>query len=382
MFHWLGNLWWRWQNHRLLKTVSLAVCDQYAQLSDEGWDPAACHAYLRQVTTNDPQQIFQNVHLVGSDQYVDMLMADRESAAVKLDLIVNQHLQATIDQGNFLQLTGDRYRLAHALAPSSRFFTYFRELVVEAYPTAMSLKIDPLGRKLHLFRCYLDRMAINFIREYQHDQLPTSLSDYDRLLHYCHDHQLELDYQTGANYHNRYHQAFAYPQNMKLQLMKDSARSQYNDARMIEFIVNIASGSFVSEWNVYQKGADGAVDAAPDHYSKAELYQVSNTESFNYGVPYGVYHVPARYRGTHRRLDINQPQDSDIRHEAKKYWIYPHDYDHHGDFTELVKDGGDADVQAWRAVPVEQRASVYQQFLLYLQTFHRANHGIKNFLDN
>lgn len=94
------------------------------------------------------------------------------------------------------------------------------------------------------------------------------------------------------------------------------------------------------------------IDADPKHYSVDELYQVANTDSFNYGVPKGVYQVPATYRGTHRYLDIHQPANSRIWRAAKDYWQYPHDYDRGGNFAELIKDGGDVDVRTWRSVPV------------------------------
>ena len=381
MFNHLINLWCYWQNRCLLRHADETLWHQYRQLITEGWDQSACHAYLlRAQVTADLDGLFQSVHVVGSDPYTDMLKVSRQTPAAKLNLMLNRHLQTTIDEYGFLQLNESNYQLAEMLSPQSAFFPYLRDLVVAAYPTPMGLKIDALGRQMHLFRCYLDRLVINFIRHYRHDAMPANASDYDRLLQYCQDHEIDLDYQTGANFHNRYHDDFDYPHNMKVQLMRDSMASQLNDARMIEFIVDIDSGRFVSEWNVYRQLADGRIDANPAHYSLAELQEVANTESFNYGIPYGVYHVPAGYRGSHRRLDVEQPRDSDIRRQSKQYWVYPHDYDQGGPFAEIVAAGDDADVTAWRDVPAKERPQVYGDFVNFLKAHTGNNPGMRLFL--
>lgn len=382
VFSRLINCWRYLQNRHLLWHAGTEQRQQYEQLCAEGWDQSACHAYLLTVTNalTSPTRLFQSIHVVGSLAYTNMLKATRQTPAAKLNMMLNRHLQAQIDEYGFLQLTSSNYQLASLLSPKSPFFPYIRDLVVAAYPTPMGLKIDVLGREIHLFRCFLDRMVINFIRHYRSNELPANVTDYDRLLQYCRDNTIALDYQTGANFHNRYHGAFDYPHNMKVQLMRDSQANQLNDARMIEFIVDIDSGNFVSEWNVYHEQADGSVDADPTHYSWDELREVADTESFNYGIPYGVYHVPARCRGTHRHLDVDQPRDSEIRRQAKQYWVYPHDYDRGGKFAEIVAAGGDADVTAWRGVLLADRPMVYADFVDYLQNHPGINPGIRAFL--
>ena len=161
---------------------------------------------------------------------------------------------------------------------------------------------------------------------------------------------------------------------MKVQLMHDSQAKRYNYARMIEFIVDIDTGQFVSEWNVYHETITGTVDTDPMHYSITDLHEVADTESFNYGVPYGQYHVPARYRETHQQLDVQQPVNSAIRQRAKKYWRYPRDY------ADVVKNAQDA--QVWRSIRPHDRQAVYQQFVNYLQVHHVTNQGIKKYLEN
>lgn len=180
---------------------------------------------------------------VGSSLYVAMLQRSGLKAHQQLALIAERHLQAVIDKKGFLQLQSHRFQLAE-LAPTSFFLAYFRD----AYHTPLGLRQDQLGHKVHLFRAYLDRQLIAFIRRYP---AKNEASDYDRLLQYCADQDLELDYQTGANYHNRYHGSFDYPHNMKVQLRRDSAKKRLNDTRMVEFIINITNGQFVSQWNVY-----------------------------------------------------------------------------------------------------------------------------------
>lgn len=97
-----------------------------------------------------------------------------------------------------------------------------------------------------MFRSYLDRTYIQFIREYNGKQhnLPKNATDYQRFLQYLKYNHLEADYQTGANYHNRALAGqFKYTENMKVQ---DSSKTKYNDARIVEYIFNIKTGQIVS----------------------------------------------------------------------------------------------------------------------------------------
>lgn len=348
--------WFRLLISNCLKTRPRRAAENRQLVADQ-WPAKARYYYLK--TDGKLADVYQ----VGSPLYVAMLRRSSLTARQQLSLIVELHLQAVIDEDGFLQLHGSRFQLAAELSPASFFLTYFRQLIIDTYPTPLGLRQDQLGHKIHLFRVYLDRQMIDFIRHYPADK---GASDYDRLLKYCADHQMELDYQTGANYHNRFHGSFRYPQNMKVQLRRDSTKKRFNDARMVEFIVNITSGQFISQWNVYRVGPTG-VDANPEHYSTDDFYQIANTESFNYGLPKGVYRIPPTYRGTHRYLDIKQPANSRLRRAAQDYWQYPHDYDHGGRFAELVKDGGKADVYSWRSVPVSHRQAVYDGFVADLQ---------------
>ena len=371
LLQWLHRWWCQLKVHQLLhRDSTLGTANR--QLRANGWSTSAIYYFLRH------QSQLDDAYQVGTPLYVAMLQNSDLTAHQQLALILDQHLQTSVDSTGFLQLDSHKFRLADDLTPQSFFYPYFRQLVVDAYSTPLGLGQDSLGLRVHLFRSYLDRQNINYLRHYPAAEGAT---DYQRLLKYCADHHLTLDYQTGANYHNRYHGHFDYPRNMKVQLMRDSNRQRYNNGRMIEFIIDLDGGHFVSQWNVYRITTDGRVDADPRHYSIAELYQVANTESFNYGLPKGVYQLPTAYRKTHRYLDINQPANSQIRRQAKKYWRYPHDYNHGGSFAEVVKDGGDKDVRCWRAIPQSRRQAVYDNFIADLRTGHHPNRGIAAYLN-
>lgn len=353
-------------NRRLDRQISI--------LAEQGWPGPARQVYQRalqqgHMTNRWLNATFRQAHLVGSNLYVEMLQASRLTARQQLTLILDHHLRARVDRNGFLQLTSHNYQLDPVLSPLSPFYAYFRQLVRDAYPGPLGLRADELGHRLHLFRAYLDRQAITYVRACQ-SHLPTNARDLDRLCQFACDHHLALDFRTAAAYHNRSRGPANFPQNMKVQLRRNSYARRTNPARMIEFIVNIDTGDFVSEWNVYRSRSDGAVDADPRHYTTADLYQVANTESFNYGIPHGGYFVWPRDRQSHRQLDIDQPPDSRIRARAKRYWKTPHPY------ADLVK--GPRDIQAWRRVPTNTRAQLYAAFVNNVQT--NPNRGINHFL--
>ena len=201
----------------------------------------------------------------------------------RLRMILNDEFAASVDQKDFLQIDPSYLKLE--ISPRSPFFVKFRQLVIDAYSTSRGLKEDELGRKIHLFRSYLDLFYLNYIRQY------SGQNDFQRLLNFAHRQKIRLDYETVSNYHNRTQNDVFYPRNMKVQLMRNSWRLRNNPARMIEFIINIDRGEFISEWNSYKVTTDGKVDSNPAHYSIAKLESIANTESFNYGIPHGNYFV-------------------------------------------------------------------------------------------
>lgn len=165
----------------------------------DGWDRAAIKAYLAYLgryTLKDaqsdqvtPQQkiksYWRSVHNVGSKIYTSLFNASRLKPYAKLNLLLNRQLGGYIDQNGFLQLPANRkYHLKAQISPTSSFFPAMRDTVVAAYKNnSKGLKEDSLGQELHLFRSYLDRSYLNYIRQYdglKHD-LPAEATDYQRL---------------------------------------------------------------------------------------------------------------------------------------------------------------------------------------------------------
>lgn len=133
---------------------------------------------------------------------------------------------------------------------------------------------------MFFFRYYLDRQAIYYIRSHYE-----GASDYEKLLAYGKENNIEFDYTTGSNYHNRFNpkDGFKRPYNMKVQVPQgNSAKGKdLNNARMVEFIVNLDTGEFDSQWDAYDKHklANGRYDSNPNNYFKDELREIANTES-------------------------------------------------------------------------------------------------------
>ena len=408
----IATFWHRWQAWRLQQAsqrylrrypvtaqanLPTTLATQLTTLRREGWDFAACRAYVTVLTNQQPapapaaqlDQAWRQLHRVGSDLYTTMLRASRLAPAAKLRLMLTGHLQAAVDPHGFLQLnaTGQAvYRFSAQLNPLCDFYPLVRQLVCQAYGRT-GLGRDALGHQLHCFRSYLDRAALAYLRAYPHPQ--PAATDYQRLLQFLADHQLRADYTTNASLHNRTAQPFTYPHNMKVQLTANDPAWRYNRGRMIELIVDLTSEQFVSEWNAYQhhRRANGQVDARGQGYQTAELAQIANTESFNYGIPHGAHHVPYPYRHTHQRLDVDHPQDPAIRRFAltgrlqaptgqiiikgQAAYRAPKTLAAGGNYVNIVSGGQVADLRAWQAVPADQRAIVYRRYVQWVKADRR-----------
>ena len=210
---------------------------------------------------------------------------------------------------------------------------------------------------MFFFRYYLDRQAIYYIRSHYE-----GANDYEKLLAYGKENNIEFDYTTGANYHNRFEKSdgFKRPYNMKVQVPQgNSAKGKdLNNARMVEFIVNLDTGEFDSQWDAYDKHklANGRYDSDPDHYSKDELKEIANTESFNYGPSKGENtDVSGIYVGKHGMLDVDGTPEPATRTEAKKLFHSEDDLGkenkrtgHIGQFIDIARGGGHEDFEAWK----------------------------------
>ncbi|KXT75470.1 hypothetical protein STRDD12_01281 [Streptococcus sp. DD12] len=297
---------------------------------------------------------------VGSPVYTNLFVWSNLSAKDKLALVMTQ-MKAEVDSHNFLQMGTDGYRFSSDLAPNGDFFTYFRKAVMDAYPTSKGLNADHLGLKVHLFRSYIDKQAIDYVRSHFKGK-----TDYEKLLAFAKKNKLTFDYTTGAVLHNRTQGDFTYTQHMKVQLPKSNTSGDYgtNNARFIEYIVDLKTGRFVSEWNVYRQLADGSYDSDPDHYAVADGADAANTESANYGLPKGLNNdVPAYLTRSHRYLDVTHPPDTVIRRKMTKVWRPAKLLSKGGRYADIVKKGGQSDYDEWNAVQDDQKEGRYGSFI-------------------
>ena len=389
-----------------IELLKQQLTEQVKEMSGTGewWDPAAVNAYLKHIikhTVDDAKNsnlslaqtisgYWNELHLVGSDLYTDVFEASKLDPMHKLKLMQDQ-LGSKVEEDDdnpyhFLQLNANgnaKYHLQGSINPLSKFFPVVRQTVIDAYgkkENGLDCKDDlkvgstPLGEVLHLFRSYLDRTYIQFIREYdgKNHNLPKDATDYQRLLQFLKDNHLKADYQTGANYHNRTLKGqYKYTENMKVQLTQDSKKEKNNDARMIEYIFNINTGQLVSEWNAYDKHMiNGKIDPNPADYTEKELYQIANTESFNYGVPKGKYELSDKYDTTHNKLDIHHPQDPALRDAATDKYVSERDVDDKkksGNYVNIVGAGGEKDVEAWNKIPDKEKPKKYQGYVKWIK---------------
>ena len=266
----------------------------------DGWDKDAIKGYVKGVSkrTADAKTgselnarrdaLYAETKEIGSDIYTEMYAASKLDSKAKIELVLKQ-LGAETDGNQFMHLTSKTHKISENLPPHGDFNMYFRRDVVKAFGDKhlnslsgekltdkerkeelkkISQKEIALRQQVHFFRYYLDRQAIYYIRNHYE-----GANDYEKLLAYGKENNIEFDYTTGSNYHNRFtpKDGFKRPYNMKVQVPKgNSAKGKdLNNARMVEFIVNLDTGEFESQWDAYDKHklADGSYDSDPSVYS-------------------------------------------------------------------------------------------------------------------
>ena len=362
----------------------------------DGWDDEAVKNYINQVKSstaklqtgqefyNKRDELYAQTKEVGSDVYTGMYAASKMSSREKLELVL-KHLGAEVDEHNFMHLTSATHKFSDKMPPHGDFLMYFRKDVILTFKDK-SLKEDKsgLGQQIHLFRYYLDRQAIYYIRNNYE-----GASDYEKLLAYGEEQGLTFDYTTGANYHNRYDKdtdVFRRPYNMKVQVPQENTFDQENDfnnARMVEFIVNLETGEFETQWDAYDqhKLPNGRYDSNPEHYTYDELHEIANTESFNYGPSKG-HNKPNKgiYVGQHDRLDVTQPADSELRQKAKNIFKSEKDLGKKGgQYADIVKGGGHKDYEAWqertKGMSEDEKVAEYNKYKEYASGIKPSNRG-------
>lgn len=333
---------------------------------EAGWDLAAIKKWRKIIQKNSRNSsaadLMQQLKLIGSDSYTKLFCKSRLSPAEKLELVLQQ-MQAQIDQNGFLQLAGE-YRLAPDLPPHGRFLKLFRKTVRQTFlprglqPIYQNKSKNELAVKIHLFRSYLDRHNLMYVRKY----FPGN-TDWEKLQNYQQKAKVKFDYSTNARFHNRYlsNQRFTYPQNMKIQVTKWQ--------RMSEFIVNLQTGRFISEWDFYHTQKNGKINTALAEYPITAGAAVANTGSFNYGLPKGKYARILKFSHSHQLLDVKHPIDPQLRYHfnhplGQLYWKSPKSYgqDSKGGYADIVT-RGPIDFLAWQQVPLDCKEKIYQEFV-------------------
>lgn len=352
----------------------------------DGWDKDAIKGYVKSVSkrTADAKTgselnarrdvLYAETKEIGSDIYTEMYASSKLDSEAKVKLVLKQ-LGAETDGNQFMHLTSKTHKISENLPPHGDFNMYFRRDVVKAFGDKhLNYKEDLLRQQVHFFRYYLDRQAIYYIRSHYE-----GANDYEKLLAYGKENNIEFDYTTGSNYHNRFtpKDGFKRPYNMKVQVPQgNSAKGKdLNNARMVEFIVNLDTGEFESQWDAYDnhKLADGRYDSNPGKYSNEELREIANTESFNYGPSTGQNSdVTKFYEGKHGMLDVDGTPEPATRVRAKELFRYEKDLGkkdentgHVGQFADIVRKGNQ-DYETWqrntKGMSEEEKVEEYNKF--------------------
>ena len=369
----------------------------------DGWDKDAIKAYVKSVSkrTTDVKTaselnarrdaLYAETKEIGSDIYTEMYAASKLDSKAKIELVLMQ-LGAETDGNQFMHLTSKTHKISENLAPHGDFNMYFRRDVVKAFGDKhLNYKKDLLRQQVHFFRYYLDRQAIYYIRNHYE-----GATDYEKLLAYGKENNIEFDYTTGSNYHNRFNpkDGFKRPYNMKVQVPQgNSAKGKdLNNARMVEFIVNIDTSEFDSQWDAYDKHklADGSYNSDLSAYSDDEFREIANTESFNYGPSKGQNSdVTKFYKGKHGMLDVDGTPELATRSEAKKQFHSESDLGdvdkdtgHVGQFADIVRKGGHEDYEAWqrKTKGMSEKEEEYNKFKASLNGDASNNNGYSYYI--
>lgn len=364
----------------------------------DGWDKDAIKGYVRGVSKRTADiktgselnarrdALYAETKEIGSDIYTEMYASSKLDSKAKVTLVLKQ-LGAETDGNQFMHLTSKTHKISENLPPHGDFNMYFRRDVVKAFGNKnLNYQKDPLRQQVHFFRYYLDRQAIFYIRSHYE-----GANDYEKLLAYGKENNIEFDYTTGSNYHNRLEKSddFQRPYNMKVQVPKGNTAEgdDLNNARMVEFIVNMDTGEFDSQWDAYDKHKlpNGRYNSDPSVYSEDELREIANTESFNYGPSTGQNSdVTEFYKGKHDKLDMNTPEPA-TRARAKELFKYEldlgevdEDTGQKGQFADIVRKGHE-DYEAWqrntKGMSEEEKVEEYNKYKESMGGNKRNNHG-------
>lgn len=296
----------------------LVLQAQTEELSDTaGWDKRAVFAYLEAVDNKFGQfvrgyegeqitqeeyleqleRVYQSAHLIGSDVYTYMFESSQLKPKKKALLVIEQ-MGGYLDKNGMLQLSGgDEFYLG--MEPHSVFLEDYAQCVRDAYKKknkTFKRLDDPM---IHQFRMYIDKHNIEYVRNNFEGK-----TDYEKLRNYAKEFEFSLYYGEPSRHHNK-------------MLKEGTFDGQKHDKiltpnRLAEFIVDVETGEFVTEWDVLKKDEEEAVLSRESAYKKAresERKKVVDTESFNY--------APADYVEAHQMLDVLPASPS----KEKKFYL-------------------------------------------------------------
>lgn len=296
----------------------LVLQAQTEELSDTaGWDKRAVFAYLEAVDNKFGQfvrgyegeqitqeeyleqleRVYQSAHLIGSDVYTYMFESSQLKPKKKALLVIEQ-MGGYLDKNGMLQLSGgDEFYVG--MEPHSVFLEDYAQCVRDAYKKknkTFKRLDDPM---IHQFRMYIDKHNIEYVRNNFEGK-----TDYEKLRNYAKEFEFSLYYGEPSRHHNK-------------MLKEGTFDGQKHDKiltpnRLAEFIVDVETGEFVTEWDVLKKDEEEAVLSRESAYKKAresERKKVVDTESFNY--------APADYVEAHQMLDVLPASPS----KEKKFYL-------------------------------------------------------------
>lgn len=271
---------------------------------EAGWDRAAIFAYLEavdrrfamfsrgyegeQITQEEYleqlERVYQTAHQIGSDVYTYMFASSSLSAKKKTLLVLDQ-MDCYLDENGMLQM-GDGDSFAAEMTPHSEFLEDYAECVRLSYQKQNKKYKQLDNEMIHQYRMYIDRHNIEYVRNYF-----TGKTDYEKLRNYAESFEIELYYGEPSRHHNKIERNGSFKAQEYDKIMTPNHLS--------EFIVNVKTGEFVTEWDVLKPNGEKNLVSAAGSYKAAPKNQgrkLVDTESFNY--------APAEYVDAHQMLDV------------------------------------------------------------------------------
>lgn len=302
----------------------------------DGWDRRAVFAYLEAIDarfgefredslTEIPQEVylkeledmFAEVHKVGSDVYAYMFEVSGLKAKEKALLVISQ-MGGYIDGNEMLQLAGD-YQFDSEMPPHAEFLESYAACVRTAWQKKSGAYKILDDQKIHQFRMYIDRQNIQYVRTHFEGK-----TDYEKLKNYAKQYEFSLYYGEPSRHHNKI-------------LRKGRFEAQEYDKvlipnRLSEFIIDVQTGAFITEWDILKvdevTGIVSSTEAYPNQKA-AEGKTIVDTESFNY--------APANHEEAHQCLDVLPASpgkkkestiylENKVKKTMKKVWKSPEKY--------------------------------------------------------